>query len=181
MLMCLRVGFSEVKNLVAICRFDETLDGSGPCPEGGNNPFQLRLPVWLIHNEAGAPDRSLRKLAEKLHQPCFGLAMPQDCSNLQCLDDLASAYVECVRAHQPAGPYVLVGCSVLGSLLAAAMTSHLERCVHLKTLRLLCPALLCSWLLEPSAVIVCLHTVHLVMCFRLLSLSFSTHTSVHTI
>ena len=116
---------------LAICRLGEMLDSCVSCPSGGDKSLQLRLPVWLIHNETGSPDRSLRKLAEKLHQPCYGLAMPQDCSKLHCLDDLAVAYLECVRALQPVGPYVLVGCSVVGSLLAAAMTSHLERCAHI--------------------------------------------------
>lgn len=115
----------------AICRFGETLDSCVSCPSGGDKSLQLRLPVWLIHNEAGSLDKSLKKLAQKLHQPCYGLAMPQDCSQLHCLDDLAVAYLECIRACQPVGPYVLVGCSVLGSLLAAAMTLHLERYVHL--------------------------------------------------
>lgn len=80
-----------------------------------------------MHNETGAPDRSLRQLAEQLQQPCYGLGMPQDCSGLQCVEDLAREYVERVTAVQPVGPYVLVGCSVFGSLIASAMASQLER------------------------------------------------------
>lgn len=110
-----------------MCRWAKASDNCASSSNGGNKPLQLRLPIWLIHNETGSPDRSLRKLAEKLHQPCFGLAMPEDCSELRCMDDLATAHLECVRRLQPVGPYVLVGCSLFGSLLAAAMTFNLER------------------------------------------------------
>ena len=108
-------------------RWGKASDSCTSSSDGRNKRLQLRLPIWLIHNEAGSPDRSLRKLAEKLHQPCFGLAMPEDCSKLHCMDDLARAHLECVRRLQPVGPYVLVGCSVFGSLLASAMTSQLGR------------------------------------------------------
>lgn len=110
-----------------MCRWGLASDSCASSSIGRNKPLQLRLPIWLIHNEAGSPDRSLRKLAEKLHQPCFGLAMPEDCSELRCMDDLARVHLECIRRLQPVGPYVLVGCSVFGSLLASAMTSLLER------------------------------------------------------
>ena len=110
-----------------MCRWCSASNSCASSSIGGSTPLQLRLPIWLIHNEAGSPDRSLRKLAEKLHQPCFGLAMPEDCSELRCMDDLARVHLERIRRLQPVGPYVLVGCSVFGSLLASAMTSHLER------------------------------------------------------
>lgn len=90
-------------------------------------PLQLRLPVWLIHNETGAPDRQLQSLAGQLSQPCYGLAMPQDADRLQTVTDLARLYVASVKGVQPVGPYLLVGCSVFGSLLAGAMVSQLER------------------------------------------------------
>lgn len=113
--------------LLQTCRDGEALESSASSLTIQNQPLQLRLPIWLVHNERGFPDRSLRKLAEKLHQPCFGLAMPENCSELHCMDDLAKAHLKCVRQLQPVGPYVFVGCSILGSLLAAAMTTHLER------------------------------------------------------
>lgn len=89
--------------------------------------LQLRLPVWLMHNETGAPDGMLQKLADKLSQPCYGLAMPQDADQLQSMADLARTYVKSVKVAQPVGPYLLVGCSVFGSLLASVMVSQLER------------------------------------------------------
>ena len=108
-------------------RYGDTLESCASSLTDQNQPLQLQLPIWLVHNETGFPDRSLRQLAEKLHQPCFGLAMPENCSELHCIDDLAKTHLKCVRQLQPLGPYIFVGCSVLGSLLAAAMTSHLER------------------------------------------------------
>ena len=53
--------------------------------------------------------------------------MPRDCKGLQSVDNLAREYLERVMAVQPLGPYVIVGCSVFGSLIASAMTSQLER------------------------------------------------------
>ena len=69
----------------------------------------------------------MRKLAEQLSQPCYGLAMPQDADQLQTVPDLASACVKAMRGVQPQGPYLVVGCSVFGSLVATAVVSHLER------------------------------------------------------
>lgn len=53
--------------------------------------------------------------------------MPQDADQLQTMPDLASVYVRAMRAVQPQRPYLLVGCSVFGSLVATAVVSHLER------------------------------------------------------
>ena len=108
-------------------RYGESFESHAFPLIGQNQPLELRLPIWLVHNETGFPDRSLRQLAEKLQQPSFGLAMPENCSELHCMDGLAKAHLKCVKRLQPVGPYVFVGCSVLGSLLAATMTTHLER------------------------------------------------------
>ena len=90
-------------------------------------PLQLRLPVWLVHNETGTPDESQRQLAHQLSQPCYGLALPQDADKLHSVPDLASAYVKAAKAIQGVGPYLIVGCSVFGSLVATSMVSLLER------------------------------------------------------
>ena len=112
----------SVKFLVCRC------DADSPASEAVHaRPHQLWLPIWLIHNEAGAPDESLRKLAQQLHQPCYGLAMPQDCSGLHSIEGLAERYLQRIVAVQGMGPYVLVGCSVVGSLVASAVTRQLER------------------------------------------------------
>jgi len=90
-------------------------------------PLQLRLPVWLVHNETGTPDESQRQLAHQLSQPCYGLALPQDADQLRSVPDLATAYVKAAKAIQGVGPYLIVGCSVFGSLVATSMVSQLER------------------------------------------------------
>ena len=87
----------------------------------------LRLPIWLIPNETGAPDNSLQGLASQLAQPCYGLAMPQNCDQLDSLIDLAAVFVESMKAKQPVGPYLVVGCSVFGCMVATAMVLQLER------------------------------------------------------
>lgn len=89
--------------------------------------LQLRLPVWLVHNETGTPDESQRQLAHQLPQPCYGLALLQDADKLHSVPDLASAYVKAAKAVQNVGPYLVVGCSVFGSLVATSMVSQLER------------------------------------------------------
>ncbi len=90
-------------------------------------PLQLRLPVWLVHNETGTPDESQRQLAHQLSQPCYGLALPQDADQLHSVPDMASAYMNAAKAVQGMGPYLIVGCSVFGSLVATSLVSQLER------------------------------------------------------
>jgi len=112
------------KILCICCRSTELVDSAAATDL---RPLQLRLPVWLVHNETGSPDESQRQLVSQLSQPCYGLALPQDADQFHSVPDLARAYVKAARDVQGVGPYLIVGCSVFGSLVATSMASQLER------------------------------------------------------
>ena len=112
------------------CRSSNSAEHRASASSANGRSFsltRLRLPVWLTPNETGAPDRAAHSLAGHLPQPCYGLALPQDCDQLESIADLAAQFLECVKARQSIGPYVIVGCSAFGSLVATAVVTQLER------------------------------------------------------
>ena len=85
-----------------------------------------RLPLWVLHTETGALGSAVRELAATLPLPAYGLAMGADAQSCESLAELAARYLDAVQAVQPAGPYLLLGCSMAGAALANAMCVALE-------------------------------------------------------
>ena len=85
-----------------------------------------RLPLWMVHTERGDLSGAQKELASALPMPCYGLGMGADADQCGSISELAAAYCAAVIEMQPAGPYLLMGTSVVGSLIAHAMALHLQ-------------------------------------------------------
>jgi len=86
-----------------------------------------RIPLWMMHSERGDVSGAQKELAAMLRAPCYGLALGPDADDCNCVEDLAAAYCAAIFEMQPTGPYLLVGTSVAGCVIAHAMALHLER------------------------------------------------------
>lgn len=85
-----------------------------------------RIPLWMIHSERGDISGAQKELAALLRVPCYGIGIGPDAEDCHSLDELAAAYCAAMVEMQPSGPYLLVGTSVIGCVIAHAMASHLE-------------------------------------------------------
>lgn len=100
----------------------------------GGTPRQLsssstpitRLPLWMIHTERGDLSGAQKELATGLPMPCYGLGMGADADQCSSIYELAAAYCSAVLEMQPTGPYLLMGTSVIGAVIAHAMAVNLE-------------------------------------------------------
>jgi thioesterase domain-containing protein/acyl carrier protein len=87
-----------------------------------------RRPVFFLPGQGGHPV-TFAALASHLgpSQPCFGLTVPGlkgERPPLTCIEEIAAAMLETVRAVQPAGPYQLAGYS-FGGMLAYEVAQQL--------------------------------------------------------
>lgn len=85
-----------------------------------------RIPLWIVHGERGDISAAQKELASLLPLPAYGLAMGPDADDCGSLDELAQRYATGLRALQPQGPYLLLGSSVGGALLAHALACNLR-------------------------------------------------------
>jgi thioesterase domain-containing protein len=100
----------------------------------GGTPRQLtssstpitRLPLWMVHTERGDLSGAQKELAAGLPMPCYGLGMGADADQCSSIYELAAAYCSAVLEMQPTGPYLLMGTSVIGAVLAHAMAANFE-------------------------------------------------------
>jgi len=100
----------------------------------GGTPRQLnssstpitRLPLWMVHTERGDLSGAQKELAAGLPMPCYGLGMGADADQCTSIYELAAAYCSAVLEMQPTGPYLLMGTSVIGAVIAHAMAVNLE-------------------------------------------------------
>ena len=95
-----------------------------PLREGAQPP-----PLFLLH-PSGGEVIAYRALLDDLapSRPLVGVRSPATAGAPEraSVEEMARAYAEAIRAHQPEGPYLLAGWS-LGGVLAQAVTSQLER------------------------------------------------------
>jgi thioesterase domain-containing protein len=100
----------------------------------GGTPRQLtssstpitRLPLWMVHTERGDLSGAQKELATGLPMPCYGLGMGADADQCSSIYELATAYCSAVLEMQPTGPYLLMGTSVIGAVIAHAMAVNFE-------------------------------------------------------
>lgn len=85
-----------------------------------------RIPLWMLHGERGDLSSAQKELAALLPLPVYGLAMGPDADACATLAELAARYAAALRVLQPAGPYLLLGSSVGGVLLAHALACALR-------------------------------------------------------
>jgi thioesterase domain-containing protein len=95
-------------------------------PQALAAPPLARVPLWLLHTERGDLSGGQKELAAALPLPCYGLGMGADAEQCASFEELAAAYCAAVTAMQPAGPYLLLGASVVGCQLAHAMAARLH-------------------------------------------------------
>lgn len=92
---------------------------------GGATPL-TRLPLWMVHTERGDLSAAQKELAAALPMPCYGLGMGADADQCTSIFELAAAYCAAVVEMQPSGPYLVMGSSIVGSLIAHAMVTHFQ-------------------------------------------------------
>ena len=106
-------------------RAGRVLGGTPRYLTGSSTPI-TRLPLWMIHTERGDLSGAQKELAAGLPMPCYGLGMGADADQCSSIYELAGAYCSAVLEMQPTGPYILMGTSVIGSVIAHAMATNLE-------------------------------------------------------
>lgn len=89
-------------------------------------PTLTRLPLWILHDETGRVGSALCALAASLPLPAYALAMGSNAASCASLYDLASHYAAAICGVQPSGPYLLLGPSLAGGVLARAVASSLR-------------------------------------------------------
>lgn len=99
---------------------------SGGTPAALVAPPLTRIPLWVVHGERGDISAAQKELAGALPLPAYGLAMGPDADDCGSLEELAQRYAAGLRALQPQGPYLLLGSSIGGALLAHALACALE-------------------------------------------------------
>lgn len=85
-----------------------------------------RIPLWILHAERGDVSSAQKELATALPLPCYGLAMGADADQCSSLEELAGSYCAAMIEMQPAGPYLLLGTSVVGAAIAHNMAMQLR-------------------------------------------------------
>ncbi|CAD7696942.1 unnamed protein product, partial [Ostreobium quekettii] len=85
------------------------------------------LPAWVVHDEKGDTGGFVKRMAEALPFPCYGLSMGPGAQACASIDDLASGYADLIVGMQPQGPYLIAGCSLVGCVLAFCVGCRLER------------------------------------------------------
>lgn len=85
------------------------------------------LPAWILHDEKGDAGGFIRSMARALPLPCYGLCMGTDASSCSSIDDLANSYADLIVSMQHEGPHLVVGCSIVGCMLAFSVGCHIER------------------------------------------------------
>jgi len=106
---------------------------TSPTPLVEIQPLGAKRPLFLVH-PAGGTVFCYIDLARSLglDQPLYGLQAPGISSEGEQdtqIEQLASCYIEAVRAFQPQGPYLLGGWS-LGGVIAFEMAQQLRRQGH---------------------------------------------------
>jgi aspartate racemase len=119
-----------VAELATVVRGDAASDGSHfdlvvPLKEEG-----ARSPLWLIHELRGDL-LCYRDLVRRLDddQPAYGIqavGLSGEAAPLSRIEDMASRYLEEVRARQPEGPYLFAGLC-FGGTIAYEMAHQLEQ------------------------------------------------------
>ena len=96
------------------------------------------LPVWVAHDEQGRTSGHIQALCSALPCPCLGLELNTvHPDQFDSIDHLAHAYVSLVQKIQPEGPYLILGISLCGSMVAQAMACVLEACQSLPVMLVL--------------------------------------------
>ncbi|HEX4620996.1 MAG TPA: AMP-binding protein, partial [Myxococcaceae bacterium] len=88
-----------------------------------------RPPVYWLPGGGGLSVMAFRRVSQLLGagQPVYGLEAEHDLAHApETLEGLAAKYIEAIKAHQPNGPYHLLGFS-LGSFTAYEMAVQLRR------------------------------------------------------
>jgi hypothetical protein len=80
----------------------------------------------MVHTERGDLSGAQKELATGLPMPCYGLGMGADADQCSSIYELATAYCSAVLEMQPTGPYLLMGTSVIGAVIAHAMAVNFE-------------------------------------------------------
>ena len=80
----------------------------------------------MVHTERGDMSAAQKELALSLPMPCYGLGMGADADQCTSILELAAAYCAAVVEMQPSGPYLILGTSIVGSLVAHAMVTHFQ-------------------------------------------------------
>lgn len=88
------------------------------------------LPVWVVHDEKGDTGGTVRQMARNVRAPCYGLNMGPQATLLTSIDDLGEHYSEIILKMQRQGPYLVLGMSIIGSMIAFAAACRLERLGH---------------------------------------------------
>jgi amino acid adenylation domain-containing protein len=91
-------------------------------------PYGNRIPLFCVHPAGGMVQcyMELSKLMGK-EQPVYGLqsrGLEENQPTLNSIDEMASSYIEDIKAIQPRGPYLLAGWS-LGGVVAYEMARQL--------------------------------------------------------
>lgn len=90
-----------------------------------------RIPLWMTHTERGDISSAQKDLAGLLPLPCYGIALGPDADKCHNLDDLVAAQCAALLGMQPSGPYLIMGTSVVGCVLAHAIAIKLKSYGHL--------------------------------------------------
>lgn len=137
--------------------------------------LQTSLPAWMILDEVAAGNSLVVNLAGELPMPVFGLATSGvgyiDRASgsstagtavesgggaepdLNSMEGLGTAYADAILCAQAHGPYLVLGCSVYGSMAAFATACNLEQRGHNVMLLLLDgPPMLPAMVAKVSAV-----------------------------
>lgn len=102
-------------------------------PATGGTPSALhvvplsRVPLWMVHTERGDLSAVQTDFASLLPVPCYGLELGPDADECTSLGELAASYCSAIVSMQPAGPYIVLGTSVLGAAMAHAMVMHMQQ------------------------------------------------------
>jgi acyl transferase domain-containing protein/NADPH:quinone reductase-like Zn-dependent oxidoreductase/acyl carrier protein/thioesterase domain-containing protein len=85
-----------------------------------------RVPLWMVHTERGDISAAQKELATMTRAPCYGLALGPEGDECTSMDELAAAYCAAITEMQPTGPYLLMGTSVAGCVIAHAMALQFQ-------------------------------------------------------
>lgn len=98
-------------------------------PDAKEGPITC-LPVWVVHDEKGDTGGTVRQMAKNLRAPCYGLNMGPQITLVTSIDELGEHYSEIILKMQGQGPYLVLGMSIIGSMIAFATACRLERLGH---------------------------------------------------
>lgn len=86
------------------------------------------LPLWIVHDEQGNTSGNIQTLSKALHCPCFGLELQTtDPGKFNSMETLIGAYCELIFDVQETGPYLVMGVSLCGSMIAHGVVHEMEK------------------------------------------------------